>query len=116
MATTMAHTQSAAASSDTTHENAAVGFGLSAAITVLFNVILAFIKDSWPALNSFMASLTGHHWRTHGLADVILFVLLGWFFTTRGIPGGKLTTNSAITVSGAAIIASAALGLWFLFN
>ena len=116
MATTMAHTQSAAASTDTAHEKVAAAFGLSAAITVLFNVILAFIKDSWPALNSFMASLTGHHWRTHGLADVILFVLLGWFFTMRGIPGGKLTNNSAMAVGGAAVIASAALGLWFLFN
>ena len=105
-----------AAASNVTAESAAVGYGLSAAITVVFNVILAFIKDSWPALNSFMASLTGHHWRTHGLADVILFILLGWFFTSRGVQGGRLTTNSAVTVGGAAVIASAALGLWFLFN
>jgi hypothetical protein len=109
MATT-ANTQS-----DAAYENAAVGFGLSAAITVVFNVVLAFIKDSWPALNSFMAMLTGHHWRTHGLVDVILFVLLGWFFTSRGVGGGKLTNSTAVTVGGAVIIASAALGLWFLF-
>lgn len=99
-----------------TMEATAAAFGLSAAITVLFNVVLAFVKDSYPPLNSFMASLTGHHWRTHGLADVILFLVLGWFFTTRGVQGGRLTTNSAVTVGGAAVVASAALGLWFLFN
>ncbi len=110
MATTDTQNQSVSA-----NENAAAAFGLSAAITVVFNVLLAFIKDSWPALNSFMAMLTGHHWRTHGLADVILFFLLGWFFTARGIGGGKLTNNSAVTVGGAVIVASAALGLWFLF-
>ena len=114
MATT-ANSKSTTASSDVAYEKAAVGFGLSAAITVIFNVVLAFIKDSWPALNSFMAMLTGHHWRTHGLADAILFVLLGWFFTSRGIGGGKLTNNTAVTVGAAVIIASAALGLWFLF-
>ncbi len=114
--TTAANMHPAVASSAVTAESAAVGYGLSAAITVVFNVVLAFIKDSWPALNSFMASLTGHHWRTHGLADVILFILLGWFFTSRGVQGGRLTTNSAVTVGGAAVIASAALGLWFLFN
>ena len=107
--------QSATAIADAAKENVAAAWGLSAAITVVFNVVLAFIKDSWPALNTFMAQLTGHHWRTHGLADVILFVLLGSFFTARGIPGGKLTNGSAVTVGAAVIIASAALGLWFLF-
>ena len=115
MATTANFQTQTATSSDVTHEKVAVAFGLAAAITVVFNVLLAFIKDSWPALNSFMAMLTGHHWRTHGLADVILFLLLGWFFTTRGIGGNKLTNNSAVTVGAAAVIASAALGLWFLF-
>ena len=92
----------------------AAAFGLSAAITVVFNVVLAFIKDSWPALNSFMAALTGHHWRTHGLADVILFFLLGWLFM-RNNPARKLTTGSAVTVGAASVLAGAALGLWFLF-
>ncbi|HZD24953.1 MAG TPA: hypothetical protein VE631_01735 [Alphaproteobacteria bacterium] len=92
----------------------AAAFGLSAAITVVFNVVLAFVKDSWPALNSFMASLTGHHWWTHGLADVILFLLLGWLFM-RGDPARKLTAGSAVMVGAAAVIAGGALGLWFLF-
>ena len=79
------------------------------------HVVLALVKDSWPALNSVMASLTGHHWRTHALADVIVFVLLGSFFTARRIPGGKLTNGLAVTVGAATVIASLALGLWFLF-
>ena len=61
-----------------------------------------------------MAFLTGHHWRTHGLADVILFVLLGWLFM-RSDPNRKLTSGTAVTVGAASVIAGAALGLWFLF-
>ena len=71
-------------------------------------------KNSWPALNSFMAVLTGRHWRTHGLTDVILFFLLGWLFL-RNDPARKLTSGSAATVGAASVPAGAALGLWFLF-
>lgn len=98
-----------------TKEATAAAFGLSAAVTVVFNVVLAFIKDSYPPLNSFMASLTGHHWRTHGLADVILFFLLGWLFMSRQMPARGLTASSVVTVATATVLACAALGLWFLF-
>ncbi len=95
-------------------EATAAAFALSASITVIFNVVLAFIKDSYPPLNSFMAALTGHHWRTHGLADVLLFLVLGWIFVARGIPSRGLTNNSVVTLAGSVIVAGAALGLWFL--
>lgn len=97
-------------------EATAAAFALSASITVVFNVVLAFIKDSYPPLNSFMAALTGHHWRTHGLADVILFLLLGWLFMARGIPSRGLTNGSAATLGASVVVAGAALGLWFLVN
>lgn len=100
---------------EATREATAAAFGLSAAITVVFNVILAFIKDSYPPLNSFMAQLTGHHWRTHGLADFILFIVLGWLFMAKGIPARGLTNGTVVTVAAATVIAGAALGLWFLF-
>lgn len=98
-----------------TMEATAAAFGLSAAITVVFNVVLAFVKDSYPPLNSFMASLTGHHWRTHGLLDVAVFIGLGLLFTARGIPARGLTGGSVVTVTAATVLAGAALGLWFLF-
>jgi hypothetical protein len=100
--------------SERTKEATAAAFGLSAAITILFNVVLAFVKDSYAPLNSFMAQLTGHHWRTHGLADVILFLLLGWLFMARGIPSRGLTNSTTINLAASVIISSAALGLWFL--
>jgi hypothetical protein len=77
--------------------------------------VLAFVKDSYPPLNSFMASLTGHHWRTHGLVDVAVFIVLGLLFTARGIPARGLTGGSVVTVTAATVLAGATLGLWFLF-
>lgn len=99
---------------ESTKAATAAAFGLSAGITALFNVVLAFVKDSYPPLNAFMAHLTGHHWRTHGLADVILFFLLGWLFMSRGTPAGGLTDGTVKTLVVCVIVASAALGLWFL--
>ena len=37
---------------------AAAAFGLSAAIAIVFNTALAWVKDAYDPLNSFMASLT----------------------------------------------------------
>ena len=90
-----------AGQAERTKEATAAAFALAASVTVLFNVVLAFVKDSSPALNSFMASLTGHHWRTHGLVDVIVFFLLGWLFMSRGIPAGGLTGRSGVGVVAA---------------
>lgn len=61
-----------------------------------------------------MASLTGHHWRTHGLADVIVFFLLGWFFMARGLPARGLTNNSAVSLAVSVVVAGLALAGWFL--
>ena len=95
-----------------TLDQAAAAFGLSAAITIVFNTVLAWIKDAYDPLNSFMASLTGHHWITHGLADIAVFVILGAIFMKRGITIDG--TRLAILVAGAVIVGGGGLALWFV--
>lgn len=91
------------------------GYTMAAAVAVLFNTALAWVKDSSPALNNFMKSLTGHHWTTHGLADLILFVVLGMIFSRSGMAekmdAGRLITTLIVAVAVAAL----GLGLWFAF-
>lgn len=93
-------------------DGAAAAFGMSAIVVIVFNTLLAWIKDAYEPLNTFMASLTGHHWRTHGIADVILFVALGYLFMLRGfrMSGMKL----AVLLAGAVIIGGGGLALWFV--
>jgi hypothetical protein len=93
-------------------DGAAAAFGLSAAIAIVFNTVLAWIKDAYDPLNTFMASLTGHHWITHGLADIAVFVILGMVFMKRDIrmEGSKL----ACAVAGAVIVGGGGLALWFV--
>ena len=91
------------------------GFVLSAAITVVFNTALAWAKDAYPALNDFMRRIGGHHWTTHGVVDLLVFIGLGFLFTkTRAaemIAPNRLTT----VLIGAVAIAALGLALWYVF-
>jgi hypothetical protein len=85
------------------------GFALAAAIAILFNTALAWAKDAYAPLNAFMKSLTGHHWTTHGLADLIVFVGLGLLFTKMKIHPARITA----ILSAAVVVAGLGLGLWY---
>src|SRR5947209_2807486 len=95
-------------------DRTSAALALAAAITVIFNTGLAWIKDSYAPLNSFMAHLTGHHWITHGLADVILFAVLGAIFVKSG-SAEKISANGLLLTLVIAV-AAAGFGLagWFL--
>ena len=97
---------------DTRVGGAVTGFGLAAAITIVFNTLLAWTKDSFPPLNTLMAHMTGHHWRTHGLVDVILFLVLGFVLTriNVSIDGYRL----AAILAAAVIVAGGGLAFWFV--
>jgi hypothetical protein len=93
-------------------DGAAAAFGLSAAITIVFNTVLAWIKDAYDPLNTFMASVTGHHWTTHGLADIAVFLILVFIFMQRGFSFDG--TRLAALVAGAVIVGGGGLALWFV--
>ncbi len=93
---------------------ASAAFALAAAVACIFNTALAWAKDVSPPLNNFMASLTGHHWITHGLADCIVFVGLGLIFMKTSA-ANRIHPNRLPSILICAVVA-ASLGLfaWFL--
>ena len=90
-------------------------FALSASVTFIFNTLLAWVKDSVPALNSFMASLTGHHWTTHSLFDLIVFIGLGFVFLKTGTAERMDGMTLVRVVVGSAVLGGLGLLGWFLF-
>jgi len=119
MGTTLENRSDFAAGADTTQRDIAVsptmfGFGTSAAITIVFNTLLAWVKDAFDPLNTFMGQLTGNHWITHGLMDTALFFVLGAVLTwaRHGRPGDGIRLVAMLLV--ATVVAGAGLGLWFL--
>ena len=61
-----------------------------------------------------MVLLTGHHWITHGLGDVIVFVVLGFVFLRFGT-AQRLSEMALVTTLALAVVV-AGLGLvgWFV--
>jgi hypothetical protein len=59
-----------------------------------------------------MASLSGHHWTTHGLADIAAFLIVGFVLVKRGISMDG--TEFAVLVAGArsCVVAAWRCGSW----
>lgn len=88
-------------------------FGMSAAVTILFNTALACAKDASQPLSRFMASLAGHNWTTQGIADLILFFGLGLLFLKTG-SAEKIAPRRLISLLVAAVvIAAIGLAAWY---
>jgi hypothetical protein len=110
-ATISAPAYSTGAARESALERAAAAFAWAAVVAILFNTGLAWIKDSYDPLNTFMASLTGHHWITHGLADLVVFGAVGWLVMAKGKP--SLDTNVVIGLAIAVVVGGAGLAGWF---
>ena len=72
----------------------AAAYGFSLAIACIVNALLVIAKESSPAVMAGMKRITGHHWITHSLIAVLLFVVLGCIFSR-----GKGLNLSARTVT-----------------
>jgi uncharacterized membrane protein SirB2 len=95
---------------DTKLGRASAGFALAASITVLFSTALAWVKDAYKPLNTFMNSVAWHNWITHGIGDLVLFVVLGLIFTKTNWPE-RIAPNRLIMFLVASVIVSG-LGLF----
>jgi uncharacterized membrane protein SirB2 len=92
---------------------AGAGFAIAASITILFSTALAWAKDAYKPLNSFMNVLAWHNWITHGLVDVILFSALGLIFS-RNNWAERITPNRLITfLVAAVVVAGVGLFVWY---
>ena len=83
------------------------GFGLSVAITSILSALLVVVKELNPGLVTFMKNLTVHHWVTHGLFDVLVFVVLGLLLTkSNGGQGPDIGDEKLIKVIAACFLLS----------
>jgi hypothetical protein len=92
-------------------------FGLSFAITSLFSVIVLILKETNEhTVMAWMKAATPHHWITHTLLDLIVFVVLGVVFAKanngQGIKIDSARLNSFIV--GAFIISGILIAGFYL--
>jgi hypothetical protein len=89
------------------------GFAMAASVTVLFSTALAWAKDAYPPLNSFMNALAWHNWITHGLADVMLFIGSGLIFSNTSWAERVAPSRLIAFLAAAVVLAGAGLLVWY---
>jgi len=85
------------------------GFGISLAVTNVLSALLVPVKETHEGLMTFMKNATSHHWVTHSLFVVAVFLLLGFILGGKDIKvsdSGVLKAIVGSVVLGAAIIAA----------
>ena len=101
------------ADSDSTLGRSSAAFGMAAAITAIFNTLIACVKDAYHPLLNLMNAIAGHNWTTQGLADVILFVGLGLIFSKAGEVQGIRAERLILFLAVAVTLADAGLFAWY---
>jgi lipoprotein signal peptidase len=94
-------------------ENTGIGkytrsFGLSFAITSVLSALLVILKESnEETVLAWMKAATGHHWVTHGIFNLIVFVGLGWALSRLDNGQGlKITANILVICIVCAVFVS----------
>jgi hypothetical protein len=90
-------------------------FGISFAITSIVSAILVIVKESnEETVLAWMKAAAGHHWITHGVFDLILFVFLGWVLSRPNDGEGvRISANWLIGSIVGAVVISGLLNMGF---
>lgn len=92
-------------------------FGLSFAITSVISALLVILKElNEDTILAWMKAATGHHWVTHGVVNLIVFVVLGWVLSIPNDGQGvKLSVNGLIgCIVGAVVISGLLIAGFYL--
>jgi uncharacterized Tic20 family protein len=100
----------------TTLDKTTIGFGLSAAVLSILNTLLVIFKELTPSFKAGMAGAMGHHWTTHGVMVIVLFIVLG--FVLSGVVKTESWNGSRLgqTIAGSVILSAAALAAFYLLH
>lgn len=88
-----------------------IGYGIAAVVAILGSTILTWVKEENPAVMLFMKQLMYHHWITHGVAVLAVFLVLGYVLSHAVRPAEGRWLTWALVLSSAA----GALGLIAFF-
>jgi hypothetical protein len=85
-----------------------VSFGLALGITCIVSALLVVLKElADHSVLVWMKNATVHHWVTHGIFDLVVFIVLGLLLArAEGGSGIRISGKSLITI----IVGSVVLG------
>ncbi|ABK16935.1 hypothetical protein [Syntrophobacter fumaroxidans] len=88
-----------------------LSFGLSLAVTSVLSALLVVIKElNEGTVLAWMKQATGHHWVTHGVFNLVAFVVLGFLFAAMSrSPATKEPFGNLTGVVVGTVLASASI-------
>lgn len=99
-----------------TLDKTTIGFGLSAAVMSILNTLLVIFKEMTPPFKAGMASAMGHHWTTHGVAVLGLYLVLGFVLAGAVKPESWGADKLGKTILWSVIIGAVALAAFYLLH
>lgn len=99
-----------------TLEKTTIGFGLAAAVVSILNVLLLIVKETTPPLKKSMEAALGHHWTTHGVIVIGLFLVLGFILAGTVKPASWSAGRLGNMIFGSVLFGAAAIGLFYLLH
>lgn len=60
-----------------------IAFGYAFVVAALFNTLLVVTKEEIGPVKAWMADVSGHHWITHGIVVLILFIVVGLYMQEK---------------------------------
>lgn len=94
---------------------ATAGFTLAAAVAIILNTVLMITKEEYHPLKDYMKSLTGHHWITHGLVVIAVFLVLGFLFSKMASVQRMRTSTLTTFLVATVVIFGLGIFGYFLF-
>lgn len=95
-------------------DNLSAGFGLSFLVASIFNGLLIVAKENYAPLKAGMKSLFGHHWTTHGIFVIVLFLALGYIFSkTNLVKKINADETSGLVIAGTVLGGLIIVGFFF---
>jgi hypothetical protein len=91
-----------------------VSFGLSLAAASVINALLVVAKEKSPSVMAGLQRLTGHHWISHAVIVVVLFVAFGSILALPNQRQGiKITGNRLIGLLLSGVVVGAVIIVGF---
>jgi len=89
-----------------------VGYGLSYSIASILSALLVVLKESNESVHNLLVAMTGHHWVSHGLINIIIFLVLGYIFSNRDMDMSQ--SNLIKTVVGSTVLSGLIIVGYFI--
>jgi hypothetical protein len=91
-------------------------FGLSVAIVSVINALLVIAKETNEGLLKFMKTTTVHHWVSHGIFNLVLFIALGLILAKSNNGQGPAIEDEKLlnVIAGGFLLGCALIAGFFL--